>query len=122
MEPLVNQFVQDTVTVALVAFGAAGSGKSHTLVGGRGRSAGALPRVINAVFEGLAEKSQQAAAGAGGAEQSRTMHHLEATHCELVRGDTHLHTRASKWCCLWSVRGDTHAEWWQCWRCIHTRV
>jgi hypothetical protein len=64
--------------VSLLAFGATGSGKSHSLLGGKGRNAGALPRIINAVFEALGEKA------ATGAEQT-TLHHVEATHCELVR-------------------------------------
>ena len=77
VEPLVDQFVRESKTVALVAFGASGSGKTHSLIGGKGRNAGALPRVVNAIFEGLAEKSQSAG-------EQTTIHHIEATHCELV--------------------------------------
>ena len=39
-EPLVHQFVDQTLNVALIVLGAGGSGKTHSLLGGAGSEAG----------------------------------------------------------------------------------
>eukprot|EP01052_Picozoa_sp_SAG31_P014127 SAG31_NODE_868_length_11355_cov_4.658582_1_plen_189_part_00 len=76
VQPLIDRLVNENITVALVAFGASGSGKTHTLIGGPGEEAGMLPRLIRGLFESIAEKS---AAGA-----MFEPHEVEATYYEVV--------------------------------------
>jgi hypothetical protein len=75
--PLLENFVHDTLNVALVLFGPNGSGKSHSLIGGRGpTNEGIIPRLIRGIF---AEIDKRGADRAG-----PTTHDVEATHFELV--------------------------------------
>ena len=78
-EPLVHQFVDQTLNVALIVLGAGGSGKTHSLLGGAGSDhTGLIPRIISGVFAAIDRKTE-ASVDAGS-----MMHVVSATHAELV--------------------------------------
>ena len=76
VQPLLRNFVHETLNVALLTFGTNSSGKTHSLVGGHGASAmGIIPRIIHGIFAEIAQSGERT---------GPTTHDVEATHFELV--------------------------------------